>query len=428
MGHVTSAGVYGRLRRKLDRHVVGMPDSPLALAILRHLFGPDEAELASRLPLKFEPVHRLSRRLGIEERELDERLMRMAERALVFDIEKKGTRHYMLAPTVVGLFEFSMMRVRDDIDQKAVAELLDRYLTGDDAFARQAFEGSTQIGRALVDETVLEDHARILDYESATAVVRDAGRHAVGLCYCRHLRSHLGKSCDAPLEVCMSLGLGADYAIRHGHAREVDVAEALDILARTSELGLVHIGDNVQRRLAYICSCCGCCCEMLGAIGSLHLAGAVVSSRWLPEPDETCKGCGRCARACPIGAISLEGRGGGRPLRAVVDAETCIGCGVCVRRCRTGASSMVERDERVFVPETTAKRVALMALERGKLADFLLDADGPLPVRSLTALLSTLSSLPPVKRRMAESQLASRFVDVMLDGMRSPRMRWLSRL
>ncbi|MCK4299962.1 MAG: 4Fe-4S binding protein, partial [Planctomycetes bacterium] len=42
---------------------------------------------------------------------------------------------------------------------------------------------------------------------------------------------------------------------------------------------------------------------------------------------EKCVGCGTCAQACPVGAISLVGG------KAKVDQERCTDCEVCVEVC-----------------------------------------------------------------------------------------------
>ncbi len=44
--------------------------------------------------------------------------------------------------------------------------------------------------------------------------------------------------------------------------------------------------------------------------------------------EEKCRGCTRCARGCPVGAIAGE-----RKKAHLIDQEKCIGCGMCLERC-----------------------------------------------------------------------------------------------
>ena len=90
-------------------------------------------------------------------------------------------------------------------------------------------------------------------------------------------------------------------------SERIDAKEALRIVEESRRAGLAQCGDNVQRHVTFLCNCCGCCCTMLHAMRTFNLRHAIMSSNWTAESDPSkCKACGKCAKACPAGAISME--------------------------------------------------------------------------------------------------------------------------
>ena len=243
---------------------------------------------------------------------------------------------------MAGFFEFSMMRVRSDIDQPALARLFHQYLNVEEDFVRTLFTGETKMGRAFVQEAVLPElpadgTLTVLDWERASEVAKTATHRGVGVCYCRHKMEHLGRDCDAPKGNCMTFGGTAASLARAGFTREVGVREALDVLQEAQARGLVQFGENVQRGVNFICNCCGCCCEALIAARRFAVLNPIQTTNWLPAVDAAaCTGCGACAAACPVEAIGMVSANDPRRpklKKARVDERVCLGCGVCVRAC-----------------------------------------------------------------------------------------------
>jgi ferredoxin len=404
------------------------PDDPAARAgwqeILEILYTPEEAALAARLPVRPMSLERLSERVGLAPEVLRPRLEAMADKGLVMDLVHAGTGRtaWFLSPPVVGFFEYSLMRAIDSVPKRRMAEALHAYTHGDEAFAREAFGGDTVIGRALVHEPALADDAlpEVLGWQRATEVIGEARAWAVSLCYCRHKAEHLGEACDAPMDNCLSVNGGAEFVIRRGFGRAVERSEALELLARSREAGLVQIADNVQHRPTFVCNCCGCCCEQLQGANRWGLA-SVNPSGFAPRREATtCSGCSRCARACPVAAIEMvPERHAGRPkngLAPQIDGERCIGCGVCATSCHKGSLTMEPGGAPRHVPATAVEKMVRMAIERGRLADLLFDEGAGAGSRFLHHAVRALTHLPLASRVLASEQVQSRFVRAALAG------------
>ncbi len=430
MGHRLGGGVaYSLLRERLDQNVTGAPDSPEFRKILRLLFTPEEADLARQIPTRPVRLESLSRRVGIPAAELEPALTRMAAKGLVFDMEVKGVRRFSLAPVVIGFFEFTFMRVRDDVPVAELARLFEDYFFENGGrFAQAVFGGDTQIGRSLVRESALPEgsFAEILDWERATRLVETARTVGVSECACRHHASHLGAACDAPRQVCMTLNSGAETLMRGGIARQITNAEGLRILAECQAAGLAQTADNVQKGVGYICNCCGCCCGMMRASKTFGLAHAIVSSSWIAAVNaEKCSGCGLCVKACPPGALTLEAAApretdpprpeGAKPRKkASLAADLCLGCGVCATVCKKGGVAMEARPARVFTPENTFDRMLAMAIERGKLANLLAEDPESLTWQAIARVVRAIESAAPVKAALAIRPLRSAFLGALL--------------
>ena len=421
MAHHTLKSGYRSLVERLNRFPQGAPPSEVLFRILAMLFSEPEAALVAQLPIKPFTAETAARAWRVPVAEARRVLDGLADRAILVDAEDpEGRQTYFLPPPMAGFFEFSMMRIRGDVDQKALAELFYQYLNVEEDFIRSLFTGETRPGRTFVQEAVLppEEGLHVLDWERASEVVRTAAHRAVGVCYCRHKMQHLGRDCDTPKDICMTFGGAAASLAKHGYARAVDAAEGLALLQQAQALGLVQFGENVQRGVSFICNCCGCCCEALIAqrrFGTLH---PIQTTAFLPVVSATaCTGCGSCVAACPVEAMGLVSANEARlpkARKARVDSDLCLGCGVCVRACRTKSLALARRDERVISPVNSTHRAVLMAIERGTLAHLVFDNQAHLSHRAMAAVLGVILKLPPLKQALASRQMKSRYLAKLL--------------
>ncbi len=330
---------------RLNRYPIGLPDSDKLRRILAILFSEDEAYVASRFPLQEASIKELVRATGWEKAKLEPLLDKMADKGLVMDTTYNGKQYYLLMPGLIGFFEFTFMKQRQDLPVQELAQLMHEYLfeDPDNLMGHEFFDSTTQLTRALTYEEHIPVESVVTTYESAREIIKKAGYGGIGMCYCRHQKGHLGGSCakKAPTEeICISLGSAARFMVRRGFAEERSVDELLAVLDRARKLNLTHITDNIRHKPSFICNCCSCCCELLGGVMKGFPAGVAKAPFVLEINEESCTGCGLCWKNCNVGAIGpVEGSSTDKIAR--VSTDKCLGCGACFSTCPTESLSLI---------------------------------------------------------------------------------------
>lgn len=421
MAHLTLKSGYSSLAERLNRFPQGAPPSELLYRILKILVSEREASLIAQLPIRPFTAKKAAGIWKTSVADAMKVLDDLSGRAVLLDCDQDGVTTYVLPPPMAGFFEFSLMRIRDDIDQKELSALFHEYLNVEEDFVRELFtRGETQVGRAFVHEPALSpDNAlHVLDYERASHVIESASHIGVGICYCRHKMEHMGRDCEAPKQICLTFNGVAASITKHGHARAIDRSEARDLLAEAWAHNLVQFGENVRERPAFVCNCCGCCCEAMIAARRFAIMNPVHTTNFIPAlDDEGCNGCGKCVAACPVEAMSMvSANDPHRPKvkKAKLDEELCLGCGVCVRTCPKESIRLESRAERVITPLNGAHRAVVMAIERGTLQHLIFDNRALWSHRAMAALLGVILRLPPIQQLMAIRQVKSRYLETLI--------------
>jgi Na+-translocating ferredoxin:NAD+ oxidoreductase subunit B len=351
--------IYRQLQKQLDQYSMGFPEteSGIEINILKYLFSEDDAAMFLALTPMLESAGAVASRLNRPAAEVADQLEAMAEKGLLFRLKKGDEARYGAIPFVHGLFEFQVKDLKPEL-----AEMARQYF--EEAFDQAMQAGADYFLRTIpVGESINVAH-RIAAYDDAAEILRSKPFIVITDCICRKTADLIDHDCGKPLEACFMFGSMGQYYLDRGMGRKISLDEAVDILARCRDAGLVTQPATSQNP-AGMCNCCGDCCGVLRALNKHPRPAEIVFSNYFAEVEtEACSGCETCLDRCQMGALSMNDEDA-----AVVDKDRCIGCGLCVTACPTDALRLVSKSENQIrtPPATMVEQMMLMAQKRGVL-------------------------------------------------------------
>ncbi|MFC2070442.1 4Fe-4S binding protein [Chloroflexota bacterium] len=339
--------IYEQLAFHLSTLGMGFPQGDDLLAILKDNLTKAEVEVLLLFPTRVAPlqpvsVNEIAKDSNLPSEKLVKMLESLSERGLLFSGKtKEGGKGYALQQVGFGFPQTFFWKGEDTPHARNMANLIAKYFNRQ--VTAEAFAGAeTKANRYIpVSKTIERDIQSVFPYHMMEHVIDQARVYAVAHCGCRVAMQIRGRGCSHPLEVCLKFDDMAEYIIERGLGRQITRDEALDIIIKSEEAGLVHFVDNAIKDIKHNCNCCGCACWNVGTIKRRKTPRDVLMATYfIRETDvDECIGCGICAEICPVDAIAIEEE------HAIVDKDWCIGCGLCVGQCSSGAAKLKLRTD-----------------------------------------------------------------------------------
>lgn len=240
--------------------------------------------------------------------ETTKNLLELADAGVCFVNEINGVDYFWYDTWVPGIMEMMVNNKKNVARYPQIAEAFEAYGRVRGPKSAGSFPVGTGLMRVIPFERAIDGNSRKVSYEEVSQYLKDNAIFSVSDCSCRTAREIMGEGCGHLKEdMCIQMGHAAEYYIRTGRGRKITREEAMEIIKRAEENGLVHQIPNLDGsgKTHAICNCCGCGCLSLRT-AQMFFNGDMLRSNYVSKVDrEKCVGCGECVLSCPVNALRL---------------------------------------------------------------------------------------------------------------------------
>lgn len=335
-------------------------DIPEFYEMVQELFTPEEASVNNAMPRGPFTAEDLATSMGRDTADMEAILETMIDKGLCTGLKMGDTTFYQSARFMPGILEFQFMPGRITPRHKKIAHRIHAY--------KKAYDENTDLSkpgfptnRVITVDRVISEENQVHTHEQVQSYIDQYDPIAVSTCFCRHAAVLRGEDIHGmPNDVCMQFGLGARFAIERLGAREIDKAEARQVMRRAEEAGLIHMSTNTAEDISFICNC-----DRWHCVSVLHALarpkpGVSFNSGFMPVFDEqSCTACEACIDRCPPEALRFCENGA-----HAIDTDRCFGCAVCATGCPSDAVTMVRRTDVYEVPKNIKALKEAMRAEK----------------------------------------------------------------
>jgi Pyruvate/2-oxoacid:ferredoxin oxidoreductase delta subunit len=349
-----------------------LPVNDTLIQLLKNFIMEDEVDfIASFNEKKSQTMEQLKLSSGLSEEEINKKVKDLAGRGVIFNQpNSKGIMVFRLLPLLnVGTFEYNFMgKLVVNERNREIAALFNKLFAELDSMVQANYDAiipmlmaappvdrtvpvfenqpKNEPVKIIINEDLETGIDRIVPSQRVEELIAKFDEIALGHCFCRHYKDMQGTPCKQTdeRETCFTFGKSARFTSEQGFSRMISKDEALKVLKRAEEAGLVHKAYHpnfdTSKDETSICNCCRCCCangadNMIAPIANVTSFMSVVN-------DDLCIGCGKCVEKCHTYAAYLND-----DKKARRKEERCIGCGVCAHFCPQNAITMVKGRERI---------------------------------------------------------------------------------